>query len=98
MYETVSVKDKVVLITGASAGIGEATAHRMAEGGAKVILIARRIAKLEDIKKNLEDMYGAKVHVARFDVKDLDKVSAPSHPTPSPSLPLFVAAPRVPLD
>ncbi|QDZ25773.1 short-chain dehydrogenase/reductase [Chloropicon primus] len=74
-YETLDLKDKVVLITGASAGIGEACAHRMAEAGAKLILIARRVAKLEQIKEDIEKAYeGAKVHIIKFDVKDLDKI------------------------
>ena len=76
-YGTKDLTGKVCLITGASAGIGEAIAHRMVEAGAKVILIARRIAKLEEIKATLESTYpGAKVHCVKFDVKDLDKVRA----------------------
>ena len=76
-YETLSLKGKVVLITGASAGIGEACAHRFAAEGCNIILIARRIAKLEETKKTLEETYeGVKVHCIKFDVKDLDKVRA----------------------
>ena len=43
------VKDKVVIITGASSGIGEATAKRLASKGAKVVLGARREDKLKQI-------------------------------------------------
>lgn len=43
------IKDKVVIITGASSGIGEATAKLLASKGAKVVLGARRIDKLEAI-------------------------------------------------
>lgn len=43
------IKDKVVIITGASAGIGEATAKLLASKGAKVVLGARRADKLEKI-------------------------------------------------
>ncbi len=42
-----SIKDKVVVITGASSGIGEATAKKLTSAGAKVVLGARRIEKLE---------------------------------------------------
>jgi NADP-dependent 3-hydroxy acid dehydrogenase YdfG len=37
------IKDEVVVITGASSGLGEATAHALAQGGAKLVLGARRI-------------------------------------------------------
>lgn len=41
------IKDKVVIITGASSGIGEAAAKLLAQKGAKVVLGARREDKLE---------------------------------------------------
>jgi NADP-dependent 3-hydroxy acid dehydrogenase YdfG len=43
------IKDKVVVITGASSGMGEATALLLAEGGAKVVLGARRQDRLEAV-------------------------------------------------
>jgi len=46
-------KDKVVLVTGASSGIGEATARMFAKAQAKVILVARREALLKDIVDDL---------------------------------------------
>lgn len=42
-----TIKNKVIIITGASSGIGEATALLLAEKGAKVVLAARRVEKLE---------------------------------------------------
>ena len=44
------LKDKVVVITGASSGIGKAAAFAFARKGAKVVITARRIEKLEEIK------------------------------------------------
>jgi NADP-dependent 3-hydroxy acid dehydrogenase YdfG len=48
------VKDKVVIITGASSGIGEATAKLLASKGAKVVLGARREDKLKQIADEIE--------------------------------------------
>lgn len=50
-----NVQDKVVVITGASSGIGEAASQLLHEKGAKLVLGARRTEKLEQIKSNLED-------------------------------------------
>lgn len=62
--------DKIVLITGASSGIGEACARKFAANGAKVIINARNAAKLNALKKELESEYNAQVFVLPFDVRD----------------------------
>lgn len=48
------IKDKVAIITGASSGIGEATAKLLASKGAKVVLGARREDKLKKIAEEIE--------------------------------------------
>ena len=49
------IKDKVAIITGASSGIGFATALALSKAGAKVAIGARRVDRLEDTcKKNLQ--------------------------------------------
>lgn len=50
-----NLKDKVVLITGATSGIGEATARCLAANGAKVVLSGRREDRLLQLAKELQD-------------------------------------------
>ena len=61
-------KHKVVVITGASSGIGEATALLLAERGAKVVLGARGLARLEDLAQRIVATGGEAVY-ALTDVK-----------------------------
>eukprot|EP01127_Copromyxa_protea_P024506 TRINITY_DN969_c0_g1_i1.p1 TRINITY_DN969_c0_g1~~TRINITY_DN969_c0_g1_i1.p1 ORF type:complete len:292 (-),score=58.45 TRINITY_DN969_c0_g1_i1:41-916(-) len=63
------LKGKVVLITGASAGIGLACANHFAACGSNLILIARRTELLEQIKKTLEEQYKVSVFTYSLDVR-----------------------------
>ena len=56
------IKDKVIIITGASSGIGEATAKLLASKGAKVVLGARRTDKLQRIVDEIAQHGGQAVH------------------------------------
>ncbi|MCO6179647.1 MULTISPECIES: SDR family oxidoreductase [Ciceribacter] len=58
------IKDKVVIITGASSGIGEATAKELASRGAKVILGARREDKLKKIADDIKAAGGEAIYAA----------------------------------
>ncbi|MEM8718232.1 MAG: SDR family oxidoreductase [Cyanobacteria bacterium P01_G01_bin.39] len=73
-------KDKVVIVTGASSGLGEATAHRLAKGGAKLMLAARREERLKDLVTEIQQAGGtAKYQVT--DVSDRSQVSALANAT-----------------
>lgn len=74
--ETNRMKDKQVLITGASSGIGEACARRFAAAGAHVFLTARREDRLARMKKTLEKDHGVEVRTRRLDVRDRKAVEA----------------------
>lgn len=68
------LKNKTVLITGASAGIGKACAEVFAESGANLILNARRISKIEEIANSLEEKHGIRTYSFECDVRILEDV------------------------
>lgn len=67
--------EKVVLITGASSGIGEATALHLAQQGCTVVLGARRLDRLQQIVVRIERA-GGRASAHSLDVTDLDDVKA----------------------
>ena len=60
---------KVVLVTGATSGIGEATARAFAEKGYRLVITGRRGERLEALKAELEAQFGAEVLALVFDVR-----------------------------
>ena len=64
-----SLADQVVIITGASSGLGEAAARRLARGGAKLVISARRSERLEALAREL-DPSGQRVLAVAADVTD----------------------------
>lgn len=68
--------DKIVLITGASSGIGEGCARKFASEGAKLILNSRSADKLQDLAAELSEKYGVECFVMPFDVRDRAAASA----------------------
>lgn len=66
---------EVVVITGASAGVGRAIAHRFASAGWRIGLIARDATALEEVKREIETLGGSAV-VAAGDVSDAEAIFA----------------------
>lgn len=68
-------KGKVVIVTGASSGIGEATACQFGREGAKVVLAARRVEKLEALANEIGGMgTGAETLVVQADLSKLEDI------------------------
>ncbi|MBD2362071.1 SDR family oxidoreductase [Anabaena minutissima FACHB-250] len=71
----ISLKNQIVLITGASSGIGAACAKVFADAGAKLILAARRLDKLQQLVETL-NVTSAQVHLIQLDVRDRSAVES----------------------
>jgi NADP-dependent 3-hydroxy acid dehydrogenase YdfG len=69
-----SLAGKVVLVTGASAGIGAACARGFAREGAKLLLCARRVDTLNAMEQELRALGAKDVHSFELDVRDNAKV------------------------
>src|ERR1019366_7505603 len=65
-----SLKEKIVLITGASSGIGAATALAFAAEGARLLLAARRADKLAVVAAEARERGAAAVHTISLDVRN----------------------------
>ncbi|MEH2135030.1 MAG: SDR family oxidoreductase [Nostoc sp.] len=66
----ISLKNQIILITGASSGIGTACARIFAGVGAKLILAARRLERLQQLADTLSQEFGTEIHLLQLDVRD----------------------------
>ena len=71
-----SLKGKIAFITGASSGIGEATAKLFAQNGARLILIARRKNLLLKISKNLKSQFKTEIKTIQLDIRSYKKTAS----------------------
>ena len=69
-----STKKGITLITGATSGIGKATAYEFASNGHDLILTGRRMDRLEAIGKDLEHTFNINTKILCFDVRSFDAV------------------------
>jgi NADP-dependent 3-hydroxy acid dehydrogenase YdfG/Tfp pilus assembly protein PilF len=71
---TVNDNGITVMITGATAGIGRATAEVFAKNGYRLVLTGRRNERLEEIKTAFETTYNNRIQILNFDVRNLEGI------------------------
>jgi 3-oxoacyl-[acyl-carrier protein] reductase len=64
-----TLEKKNVIVTGASGGIGNAIIKKLSEAGANILASGTRIEKLEELKKNFEN-----IKILKFDISESDKI------------------------
>ena len=64
-----NLKNRNIIVTGASGGIGNAIIKRLSENGANILASGTRIEKLEELKKNFEN-----IRILKFDISQSDKI------------------------
>ncbi|ASN06830.1 2,4-dienoyl-CoA reductase [Virgibacillus necropolis] len=74
------MKEKVVIVTGGSSGMGKAMAMKFAKEGAFVVITGRNLERLEEAKKEMEQFDG-QILCYQMDVRDPDKVQSMVHTT-----------------
>jgi 3-oxoacyl-[acyl-carrier protein] reductase len=77
------LEDKTALVTGASQGIGEAIARQLASQGARLVLAARSVDKLESLAASLAES-GTEAHVLPLDLADAESVAELLKALPEP--------------
>ncbi|MCM3666241.1 SDR family oxidoreductase [Mesobacillus subterraneus] len=70
-----AIKNKIVIITGASSGIGRATAMKLANEGAKIVLAARREELMQQLAEEIQSLGGTTVYKVT-DVTSLEQVQS----------------------
>lgn len=70
------LKGRVAAVSGASSGLGQQMARAFAKQGADLAIMARRVERLEEFKKELESKYGVKVIAVKCDVTNTEEINA----------------------
>ncbi len=76
MSTKISLDGQIALVTGASSGIGMASASALAAEGMRLILAARRIERLEELAAQLKGLHGTESLCIELDVRDQEAVAA----------------------
>lgn len=72
----VQLKDKIVLITGASSGIGREIALEFARENATVVMASRNLEKLEKVKKHCEELSTNKAFIYSLDISNAEQIDS----------------------
>jgi len=72
----ISLKDKIVFISGATSGIGKASAFAFAAEGARLIICARRKNKLDVVADDIKKRFGVRVYAIELDVRNKTDVNS----------------------
>ncbi|WP_323368601.1 SDR family NAD(P)-dependent oxidoreductase [Radiobacillus deserti] len=67
-----TLKDKTIIVTGASSGIGERLAHQIASQGGNLLLTARSEEKLTNLQTELKELYSIDCRIYKADLLDLN--------------------------
>ncbi|WP_298912084.1 SDR family oxidoreductase [uncultured Nostoc sp.] len=78
-----SLQNQIILITGASSGIGTACAKIFAGAGAKLILAARRLERLQQLADTLSKDFSTEIYLLQLDVRDRNAVESAISTLPS---------------
>ncbi|MEH2264598.1 SDR family oxidoreductase [Nostoc sp.] len=78
-----SLQNQIILIAGASSGIGTACARIFAGAGAKLILAARRLERLQQLGDSLSKEFNSEIHLLQLDVRDRSAVESAISTLPS---------------
>ena len=74
--------NKIILITGATAGIGKACAEKFAANHFNIIITGRRQDRLTDLQKKLQEAFSIEVYTLCFDIQNKSAVDAAIHSLP----------------
>src|SRR4051812_28801583 len=91
MTKLISSYGAWALITGASSGIGEQFANRLAADGLNLVLVARDVPRLEQVSAKLKQQHGIQTLVISLDLRDPDFMRTLSEKTASLEIGLLVS-------
>ena len=76
MKQYFDLKGRVALVTGCSGGLGVQMAKALANQGATIVPIARRLDKLKEVANEISDEFGVETYPIQCDITDTDRVNA----------------------